>query len=150
MKANWMSNDGELGDTIPVSTLHDNGVFYRLLDEDPKKFQAPLDEIKSDRGYITQDEVALRPDNPNLDAICAKFIDEHYHDEDEVRFVLEGGGIFDIRSKEDKWMRVHVEVGDLIVVPAKRHHRFLLTDDKNIRCVRLFQDSSGWVPHYRG
>lgn len=63
--------------------------------------------------------------------------------------MLEGDGIFDIRSRDDRWMRVVVEVGDLIVVPAKRHHRFLLTDKKDIRCVRLFKDASGWVPHYR-
>ncbi len=46
-------------------------------------------------------------------------------------------------------MRVTVEAGDLIVVPKDRHHRFFLTETKQIRCVRLFQDSSGWVPHYR-
>ena len=46
-------------------------------------------------------------------------------------------------------MRVLVEAGDLIIVPAKRHHRFELTADKTIRCVRLFQDAAGWVPHYR-
>ncbi len=149
MKANWMSNEGELGDAIAEATLHDHGVFYKLLATDPASYQTPLDELKADRGYIEQDEVALRPDNPKLDEICAKFIDEHYHDDDEVRFVLEGDGIFDIRSTDDRWMRVVVEVGDLIVVPAKRHHRFLLGDGKNIRCVRLFKDTSGWVPHYR-
>jgi 1,2-dihydroxy-3-keto-5-methylthiopentene dioxygenase len=46
-------------------------------------------------------------------------------------------------------MRVVVEAGDLIVVPAGRNHRFLLTDRKHIRCVRLFKDTSGWVPNYR-
>jgi len=42
-----------------------------------------------------------------------------------------------------------VEPGDLLVVPANRHHRFLLTDMRSIRCVRLFQDPAGWVAHYR-
>ncbi len=46
-------------------------------------------------------------------------------------------------------MRVTVERGDLIVVPKNRHHRFLLTDDQQIRCVRLFKDRAGWTPHYR-
>jgi len=64
-------------------------------------------------------------------------------------FVLEGEGIFDIRSKGDRWMRVKVEAGDLIVVPKERYHRFELTETKTIRCVRLFQDASGWVPEYR-
>ena len=56
-----------------------------------------------------------------------------------MRFVLEGEGIFDIRSRDDRWMRVVVEQGDLIVVPKDRHHRFMLTETKTIRCVRLFR-----------
>ena len=63
--------------------------------------------------------------------------------------MLDGEGVFDIRSSDDRWLRVKVERGDLIVVPAKRYHRFELTDAKSIRCVRLFKDQSGWVPHYR-
>lgn len=101
-------------------------------------------------GYLERDEVQMRPTTPDLDALCAKFADEHHHDDDEVRFVLEGEGIFDIRSRDDRWMRVVVSPGDLLVVPAGRHHRFLLTDARTIRCVRLFRDRQGWVPHSRG
>jgi 1,2-dihydroxy-3-keto-5-methylthiopentene dioxygenase len=119
------------------------------LSVDPVAYQAPLDALKVERGYMEQDIVALDPSTPNLEAICAKFVDEHTHDDDEVRFVLEGSGIFDIRSRDDRWMRVEVETGDLIIVPKDRCHRFLLTDTKHIRCVRLFKDSSGWVPRYR-
>jgi len=93
--------------------------------------------------------VQLHPATENLEAVCAKFADEHLHTDDEVRYVLEGEGIFDIRSVDDAWMRVVVEPGDLLVVPADRWHRFLLTDKKLIRCVRLFKDRGGWVPHYR-
>lgn len=100
-------------------------------------------------GYVERDEVAMRPATPDLAAIEARFSAEHLHDEDEVRFVLEGEGIFDIRSRDDRWMRIVVRPGDLIVVPKDRHHRFLLTAEKTIRCVRLFQDRKGWVPHYR-
>jgi 1,2-dihydroxy-3-keto-5-methylthiopentene dioxygenase len=149
MKAHWMTDDGQLGAPIPEQTLSANGVLHQALPTNQPAYQEPLDRLKRDRGYIEQDEVALTPDTPNLDQICAKFVDEHYHDEDEVRFVLDGAGIFDIRSDEDQWMRVEVETGDLIVVPARRHHRFFLTDANKIRCVRLFKDASGWVPHYR-
>lgn len=148
MKASWLDR---LDRTQVLSTeeLLANGVYYARLEPDPVRFQTPLDQLKAERGYIEQDEVALSPATPNLDAICAKFVDEHFHDDDEVRFVLEGEGIFDIRSKDDQWMRVVVERGDLIVVPANRHHRFLLTESKQIRCVRLFKDATGWTPHYR-
>lgn len=145
MKAHWLDKGGD----ISPETLGKHGVYSVKIPTAPDAYRAPLDRVRSERGYVTEDIVELRPSTPNLDAICAKFIDEHYHDEDEVRFVLEGRGIFDIRSTDDEWMRVEVEEGDLIIVPKDRHHRFMLTDEKNIRCVRLFKDASGWTPHYR-
>jgi 1,2-dihydroxy-3-keto-5-methylthiopentene dioxygenase len=145
MKALWLEQHVE----ITAEELNRNDVYYTALSTDEANYQSALDQVKRERGYIEQDQVALAPSTPNLDAICAKFVDEHFHDDDEVRFVLEGEGIFDIRSRDDRWMRVLVERGDLIIVPKDRHHRFMLTDQKNIRCVRLFKDSSGWVPRYR-
>jgi 1,2-dihydroxy-3-keto-5-methylthiopentene dioxygenase len=145
MKAHWLDRDETLG----IDELVANDVYYTQLATEVAQYRAPVDALKQERGYVQEDEVKLSPATPNLDAICAKFVDEHFHDDDEVRFVLEGEGIFDIRSRDDRWMRVLVEPGDLIVVPADRHHRFLLTERKAIHCVRLFKDSSGWVPHYR-
>lgn len=145
MKAHWLERTGE----IPAQELTANGVYYEKLSTDEGAYQAALDRLRKERGYIEQDIIALAPQTPNLETICAKFIPEHYHDDDEVRFVLQGEGIFDIRSRDDQWMRVTVEPGDLIVVPKERHHRFMLTETKTIRCVRLFKDQSGWVPHYR-
>lgn len=149
MHAQWLDESGKVTGDIPVDTLRAHGVTYARLETNPTTFQGPLDELKRANGYIEQDQIELAPETPNLDAICAKFVDEHFHDEDEVRFVLSGEGIFDIRSKDDRWMRVQVDTGDLIVVPKGRYHRFMLTGIKHIRCVRLFKDKSGWVPHYR-
>jgi 1,2-dihydroxy-3-keto-5-methylthiopentene dioxygenase len=87
---------------------------------------------------------------PNLQMVCDKFKDEHLHRDDEVRFVLSGAGIFDIRAADGRWMRLEVEASDLIVVPADLYHRFFLTERQEIRCVRLFKDAAGWVPEYRG
>ena len=145
MKAHWL----EQQQPISAEELNRAGVYYAKLGTDEASYQVPLDALKQARGYVAQDIVALSPSTPNLDTICAKFIPEHHHDDDEVRFVLEGEGIFDIRSQDDRFMRVLVERGDLIIVPKERHHRFMLTESKNIRCVRLFRDQSGWVPHYR-
>jgi 1,2-dihydroxy-3-keto-5-methylthiopentene dioxygenase len=145
MKAVWLRED----DAISAEELNAQGVHYEALTVDADAYQPALDALKQERGYIEQDTIALSPDTPNLDGLCDKFKDEHLHEEDEVRFVLDGEGVFDIRSNDDRWMRVTVERGDLIVVPEKRYHRFMLTDARNIRCVRLFKDKSGWVPHYR-
>lgn len=132
---------------ISLDELASNDVTYRAM---PVEDHVPsLEAFMRERGYVTRDEIQLSKATPNLAAIEAKFDREHLHTDDEVRYVLEGEGIFDIRSKDDRWMRVIVEVGDLISVPKDRHHRFLLTERKQIRCVRLFVDETGWTPHYR-
>jgi 1,2-dihydroxy-3-keto-5-methylthiopentene dioxygenase len=111
---------------------------------------AMIDTIKREHGYVDEDFVELGPATPNLDAICAKFDREHYHTEDEVRFVVEGEGIFDVREEgDDRWIRIEVAQGDMIVIPANRYHRFSLTDRKQIRCMRLFANHDGWAPLYR-
>jgi 1,2-dihydroxy-3-keto-5-methylthiopentene dioxygenase len=110
---------------------------------------AEMTRIKRERGYVEEDEVALSTETPNLDAICAKFDKEHYHTLDEVRFVIDGEGIFDVRDKNDQWVRIEVAKGDLIIIPARTYHRFYLTGAKNIRCVRLFLNNEGWAPLYR-
>jgi 1,2-dihydroxy-3-keto-5-methylthiopentene dioxygenase len=146
MKLHWLEPAAA---PAAADDLRAVGVMHEVLPADPSDYQPTLDALKQSRGYVEQDIVELHPHTENLDGICAKFEGEHLHTDDEVRYVLEGEGIFDIRSADDRWMRVTVEQGDLIVVPANLHHRFFLTERKHIRCVRLFKDSSGWVPHYR-
>jgi 1,2-dihydroxy-3-keto-5-methylthiopentene dioxygenase len=143
MHAQWLDS----GAALSPETLVGEGLLYETMPVDA--FQGRLDVVKRDRGYVHQDVVDLRADTPGLEAICAKFADEHLHDEDEVRFILDGEGVFDVRSREDRMMRVVVERADLIVVPALRNHRFELTGSRAIRAVRLFKDPSGWVPRYR-
>lgn len=148
MKLQWLEPQP---DQIPLTAdqLAAAGVHTERLELSSEAFQPALDALKRARGYVEQDTVELSPQTPDLAQLCAKFEDEHLHTDDEVRYVLDGEGIFDLRSGDDRWMRVTVEPGDLIVVPAHLHHRFLLTSRQHIRCVRLFKDSSGWVPHYR-
>jgi len=152
MRAFWLgvSASGELteGESIDSGRLAREGVYNARIPTDGH--EAALAEVMTMRGYGTQDEVRLGAGTEGLDAILARFDKEHLHSDDEVRYVLEGEGIFDIRSRDDRWMRVLVGPGDLIVVPKDRHHRFMLTDTRAIRCARLFQDQAGWVPHYRG
>jgi 1,2-dihydroxy-3-keto-5-methylthiopentene dioxygenase len=148
MRVSWLEPGPEGRDVAP-DELSRVGVLHERFDVERADFQPALDRLAAERGYVEQDIVELRPDTENLDQICAKFADEHLHTDDEVRLVLDGEGIFDIRSAADRWLRVTVDRGDLIVVPANLHHRFFLTEARRIRCVRLFKDSSGWVPHYR-
>lgn len=135
--------------TLDVEHLRRNGVTYDRLELVSDYYQTTLDSLAHQHGYIERDIVELHPGVEDFEAICEKFAREHLHTDDEVRFVLSGAGIFDIRDESDRWMRATVEPGDLIVVPKDRYHRFTLTDAQQIRCVRLFKDRGGWVPLYR-
>jgi 1,2-dihydroxy-3-keto-5-methylthiopentene dioxygenase len=134
---------------LSAEELRAQGVPYQKLSLDEASYQPALDALRKAHGYIEQDVIELDPETPQLEELLAKFDSEHLHGEDEVRFILRGEGVFDIRSTDDRWMRVKVEAGDLIIVPKGRYHRFELTESKTIVAVRLFQNPSGWVPQYR-
>ena len=107
-----------------------------------------IDTLKSRGGYATADVIDVKPDTPNLDMMLAKFSREHWHDEDEVRFILDGRGLFHVHPADGPVFAIEVEAGDLIRVPRGTHHWFDLCGDRRIRAIRLFQDTSGWTPHY--
>jgi 1,2-dihydroxy-3-keto-5-methylthiopentene dioxygenase len=135
--------------TYSPDDLRAIGVLHWRLSHDASEREAAIDAIKRERGYVAEDVVALSPETPNLDAICAKFDKEHQHTLDEVRFVIGGEGIFDVRDAEDQWVRIEVSPSDLIVIPAGKYHRFYLTDSRHIECRRLFLNHDGWAPIYR-
>jgi 1,2-dihydroxy-3-keto-5-methylthiopentene dioxygenase len=107
-----------------------------------------IDRLKKAGGYVTADVIDVSPRTPNLDAMLAKFSREHWHDEDEVRFILRGRGVFHIHPKEGPVLAIEVVPGDLIRVPKGTHHWFDLCAERDIRAIRLFQDVSGWTPRY--
>jgi 1,2-dihydroxy-3-keto-5-methylthiopentene dioxygenase len=80
--------------------------------------------------------------------MLAKFSKEHTHTEDEVRFILQGRGVFHINPGDRPVFGIEVWAGDLISVPLGTRHWFDLCGDRRIRAIRLFQDTSGWTPHY--
>ena len=107
-----------------------------------------IDALKARGGYVTVDVIDVKPDTPNLEMMLAKFSREHWHDEDEVRFIIEGRGLFHVHPPSGQVFAIEVEAGDLIRVPRGTHHWFDLCVDRRIRAIRLFQDASGWTPHY--
>ena len=107
-----------------------------------------IDRLKKAGSFVTADVINVSPETPNLDAMLAKFAKEHTHSEDEVRFTVRGSGVFHIHPPGGPVFAIQVESGDLINVPAGTQHWFDLCNDRTIRCIRLFQDASGWTPHY--
>ncbi len=111
-------------------------------------YKDKIDELNARGGYTTADVIDVKPDTPNLEPMLAKFSREHWHDEDEVRFIVAGRGIFHIHPPGGPVFAIQVEAGDLIRVPRGTHHWFDLCADRRIRAIRLFQEMSGWTPHY--
>jgi len=106
-----------------------------------------IDDMKRRGGYVTADVIDVNPSTPNLEAMLARFDKEHTHDEDEVRFILAGRGIFFL-ALDKRVVSVEVGPGDMLRVPRGTRHWFTLCEDRRIRAIRWFQDTSGWTPHY--
>jgi 1,2-dihydroxy-3-keto-5-methylthiopentene dioxygenase len=111
-------------------------------------YSREIELLKSRGGYVTADVIDVNPATPGLDAMLAKFNREHWHDEDEVRFIIAGHGLFHIHATTGAVLAIEVEAGDLIRVPRGTLHWFNLCLDRRIRAIRLFQDMAGWTPHY--
>jgi 1,2-dihydroxy-3-keto-5-methylthiopentene dioxygenase len=107
-----------------------------------------IEKLKTLGGYVTADVIDVSSQTPGIEAMLAKFNREHWHDEDEVRFIIRGRGLFHIRPAEGPLTRVEVGPGDLLTVPRGTHHWFDLCADREIRAIRLFQDIGGWTPYY--
>jgi 1,2-dihydroxy-3-keto-5-methylthiopentene dioxygenase len=107
-----------------------------------------IEKLKEKGGYVTADVINVVPTTLGLDEMLSKFNREHWHDEDEVRFIVRGHGLFHIASKDGGVVSIEMEAGDLIRVPRGTLHWFNLCGDRTIRAIRLFQDPSGWTPHY--
>lgn len=111
-------------------------------------YSREVESLKRRGGYVTADVIDVTPDTPNLDAMLARFKTEHTHDEDEVRFIINGRGVFHLNPGDGPVFAVEVGPGDLIRVPRGTFHWFDLCVERRIRAIRLFQDPSGWTPHY--
>ena len=113
-------------------------------------YSAEIEKLKQHGGYVTADVIDVNAQTPGLEAMLNKFNSEHWHDEDEVRFIIEGRGLFHIHPRQGPVVAIEVEAGDLIRVPRGTWHWFDLCADCRIHAIRLFQNPAGWTPRYTG
>lgn len=112
-------------------------------------YRADIDRLVAQNGYRSVDVIRVLPDHPDKEALRAKFLNEHTHADDEVRFFVEGSGLFYLRTGG----RVHMtlcEAGDLISVPAGTTHWFDMGTSPRFAAIRLFTSPDGWVADFTG
>ncbi|MBE0482489.1 MAG: cupin domain-containing protein [Bacterioplanes sp.] len=112
-------------------------------------YQADIDRLISEDGYQTVDVISLTADHPQKDELRQKFLSEHTHSEDEVRFFVAGQGLFSLHIGERVY-EVLCTAGDLISVPANTPHWFDMGPNPAFVAIRFFNNPDGWVAHFTG
>lgn len=112
-------------------------------------YQHAIDQLVQEKGYQSWDVISLRAYNPQKAALREKFLNEHTHGEDEVRFFVEGTGLFCLHIGNEVY-QVLCEKNDLISVPAGTPHWFDMGSEPNFTAIRIFDNPEGWVAQFTG
>lgn len=118
-------------------------------DEVIAAYQQDIERLMAEGGYQAVDVVSLTPDHPEKAALRQKFLQEHTHSEDEVRFFVSGQGLFTLHIG-DSIYELLCQQGDLIVVPAQTRHWFDMGPEPSFIAIRLFTNPAGWVANFTG
>ncbi len=112
-------------------------------------YRYDIERLMQSEGYQSVDVVRMFPDNEKRAELRQKFIHEHTHAEDEVRFFVEGSGVFYLHINQEVYMML-CEAGDFISVPAGTRHWFDMSDSPYFTAIRLFISPNGWVADFTG
>ena len=118
-------------------------------DEVIAAYRGDIDRLMAEKGYQSVDVISLTPDHPDRATLRQKFLSEHTHSEDEVRFFVAGAGQFTLHIN-DKVYDVLCEKGDLIGVPDGTPHWFDMSESPYFVAIRLFTNKEGWVAQPSG
>lgn len=112
-------------------------------------YRDDIERLVAERGFKTVDVVSIAPDHPERETMRKKFLDEHFHKEDEVRFFVAGSGLFTLHVGPDVY-EITCEQGDLIAVPDSTLHWFDMGSEPSFVAIRFFTEPDGWVGHFTG
>ncbi len=112
-------------------------------------YRADIERLTHEKGFRSVDVVSITPEHPDREAMRKKFLDEHFHKEDEVRFFVAGSGLFTLHVGERVY-EILCEQGDLIGVPDSTTHWFDMGPQPHFIAIRFFTEPDGWVGHFTG
>ncbi|QUT16489.1 1,2-dihydroxy-3-keto-5-methylthiopentene dioxygenase [Rahnella inusitata] len=153
----WESRDGDAIATElnKIDVRFERWQADRDLGENPQPqdviaaYQHEIDKLVAEKGYQSWDVISMRPDNEQREVLRTKFLSEHTHGEDEVRFFVEGAGLFCLHLN-GKIYQILCEKNDLISVPANTRHWFDMGGSPSFTAIRVFDNQEGWVAHFTG
>ncbi|XP_020254041.1 1,2-dihydroxy-3-keto-5-methylthiopentene dioxygenase 1-like [Asparagus officinalis] len=135
---------------MDICLLAEIGILYWHLN--PKNYEndEELNKIRETRGYNYMDLLDFCPEKiENYEEKLRNFYTEHIHADEEIRYCLEGSGYFDVRDKDDRWIRIWIKGGDMIILPAGIYHRFTLDTSNYVKLMRLFKGEPVWTAYNR-
>ncbi len=112
-------------------------------------YRTEIDRLIAQAGYQSVDVVNMYPDHPDRAQLRQKFLSEHTHGEDEVRFFVEGAGLFTLHLQGRIYAVLCVK-NDLISVPAGTPHWFDMGERPRFTAIRLFNNPDGWIARFTG
>ncbi|GBF88850.1 1,2-dihydroxy-3-keto-5-methylthiopentene dioxygenase [Raphidocelis subcapitata] len=134
----------------PLEALRRLGVLSWRLDADRWESDPKLAAIRKVRGYSYTEVITISKDKlPGYEEKIKMFYEEHIHNDEEIRYILDGTGYFDVRDLDDEWIRINCGKGDMIVLPEGIYHRFTLDERDYIKAMRLFVGAPIWTPFNR-
>ncbi len=146
---NIQVNSWEIGNDTKVKAL----LAQDMLSDGEKEYVLKgLDkyflQLATTAGYQERDLIVLHSSVPKLDAMLSKFDKIHTHADPEVRYIIAGEGIFGFVRPDGSQVELTVQPEDYINVPSGVEHWFYLTSERQIKAVRYFTNTEGWVPDY--
>lgn len=112
-------------------------------------YEQEIQRLMGEGGYQSWDVIGLHPEHPDKHTLRKKFLEEHTHSEDEVRFFVDGKGLFTLHIG-DRVYETLCEQGDLISVPAGTPHWFDMGPNPHFKVIRVFDNQEGWVAQFTG
>ena len=108
-----------------------------------------IERLVAADGYQSIDVMGVTPDHPDRATIRTKFLSEHTHAEDEIRFFVDGEGLFTLHEG-GRVFNMLCTKGDLISVPAGMRHWFDMGAAPHFTVIRLFLNPDGWIAQFTG